>query len=198
MIQELIITGFISTAVAYFRNKDISTLENIKIKGLGFFIFSLLMQSGGVYIALNYTSTNIGSFINEYFIWIHCISYQLILIGIVLNLEKTYMKIFFFGTVLNFTVILFNGMKMPVRLPLDISNAWENFIVLNSSRDLIHTIMNSNTRLNFLGDIFVLKDPYPFTKAVSIGDIFLLLGFFFMIQEESKFKIKNKKQQKTG
>ncbi len=198
MIQELIITALISIAVAYFRNKDISTLENINIKGLGFFIFSFIIQSGGVYIALNYGTSKIGSFINEYFIWIHCISYQLILIGIVLNLEKKYMKIFFLGTLLNFTVILFNGMKMPVRLPLDINNAWENFILLNSSRDLIHTIMNGNTRLNFLGDIFVLKDPYPFTKAVSIGDILLLLGFFFMIQEESKFKIKSKKQQKTG
>src|SRR6056297_2561891 len=198
MIQELIVVGLISIFAAYFRNKDISTLENINIKGLGFFIFSLIIQSGGVYIALNYGSSKIGSFINEYFIWIHCISYQLILIGIVLNLEKKYMKIFFLGTLLNFIVILFNGMKMPVRLPLDMVNAWENFIYLNSSRDLIHTIMNSNTRLNFLGDIFVLKDPYPFTKAVSIGDILLLLGFFFMIQEECKYKAKNKEKQKTG
>jgi len=198
MIQELIAILLLSIAVAYFRNKDISTLEDIKIKGLGFFIFSFIIQSGGVYIALNYGNTIIGGLINEYFIWIHCISYQLILIGIVLNIEKRYMKIFFLGTLLNFTVILLNGMKMPVRLPPDINNAWENFIVLNSSRDLIHTIMNGNSRLNFLGDIFVLKDPYPFTKAVSIGDIFLLLGFFFMIQEESKFKTRIKNQQKTG
>src|SRR6056297_2056571 len=126
MIQELIIVGLISISVAYFRNKNISNLENIQVKGLGFFIFSLIIQSGGVYIALNYGSSDIGSFINEYFIWIHCISYQLILIGIVLNIEKRYMKIFFLGTLLNFTVILLNGMKMPVRLPPDINNAWEN------------------------------------------------------------------------
>ena len=198
MIQELIIISVISAVVAYFKNKDISTLENVEIKGLGFFILSFLIQSGGVYVALNYGDTKIGSLINYYFIWLHCISYQLILIGIALNLEKRYMKIFFVGTLLNFTVIIFNGMKMPVRLPLDMTNAWENFIYLNSSKDLIHTIMNSNTRLNFLGDIFVLKDPYPFTKAVSIGDILLLLGFFFMIQEECKYKAKNKEKQKTG
>jgi len=198
MIQELIVVGLISIFAAYFRNKDISTLENIKIQGLGFFIFSLIIQSGGVYIALNYGSSKIGSFINEYFIWIHCISYQLILIGIVLNLEKKYMKIFFLGTLLNFIVILFNGMKMPVRVPLNMANSWENFVYLKDNKDLIHILMSSSTKLNFLGDIFILKDPYPFKKAVSIGDIFLLVGFFVMIQEETKYKIKNKGQEKTG
>jgi len=198
MIQELIIVGLISISVAYFRNKNISNLENIQVKGLGFFIFSLIIQSGGVYVALNYGSSDIGSLINEYFIWIHCISYQLILIGIALNLEKKYMKIFFFGTLLNFTVILFNGMKMPVRVPMDMANSWENFLYLNDSKDLIHTLMNTSTKLNFLGDIFILKEPYPFKKAVSIGDMFLLVGFFVMIQEETKYQTKKKRKEKTG
>lgn len=198
MIQELIIIAFISMGIAYFRKKDISTLENIKIKGLGFFILSLLMQSGGVYLALNYNHWILGNFLKEHFIWVHCISYQIILIGISLNLEKNYMKVFFTGTLLNFTVILLNGMKMPVRLPLDMANAWENFVYLNSSKDLIHTLMNNNTRLNFLGDILVLRDPYPFTKAVSIGDILLLLGFFLMVQEETSFRKTENKNQKTG
>jgi hypothetical protein len=198
MIQELIIIALISLGIAYFRKKDVSTLENIKIKGLGFFILSLLIQSGGVYLALNYNDWVVGNFLKEHFIWLHCISYQLILIGIALNLEKNYMKIFFVGTLLNFTVILLNGMKMPVRLPLDMANAWENFVYLNSSKDLIHTLMDTSTRLNFLGDIFVLRDPYPFTKAVSIGDILLLLGFFIMVQEETSPKENINDQQKTG
>src|SRR6056297_3049633 len=103
MIHEAVIIATISVFIALVRNKDISTLEKVKIKGLGFFIVSFLIQTVGVYIAANYNESSIGSLIEKYFVWIHCISYQLILIGLALNFKKTYMKIFFIGTILNFT-----------------------------------------------------------------------------------------------
>jgi len=185
MIHEMIIIAALSLFVAVLRKRKISNLENIRIKGLGFFILSLMVQSGSVFIAVNWSNSEFGTLINNYFEWIHCISYQLILIGIALNLEKRYMKVFFIGTVMNFTVILFNGMKMPVKIPIGMENSWENFVFLSSSRDLIHILMDENTRLKFLGDIFILKKPYPFTKAVSLGDILLLIGFFDLIQRET-------------
>ncbi len=185
MIHEMIIIAIISISIALIRKRKISNLENIKIKGLGFFILSLLVQNGSIFIVSKYSETSIGMFINDYFTWIHCFSYQLILIGIALNLEKNYMKIFFIGTVMNFTVILFNGMQMPVRLPLEMKNSWENFLYLNSSKDLIHTLMDNDTRFKLLGDIIILRNPYPFTKVISLGDVALLIGFFDLIQEET-------------
>jgi hypothetical protein len=185
MIHEMIIIAALSLIVAVLKKRKISNLENIRIKGLGFFILSLLVQSGSVFIASNWSNSEFGILIKDYFDWIHCISYQLILIGIALNIEKRYMKVFFIGTVMNFTVILLNGMKMPVKIPLGMESSWENFVFLSSSRDLIHIIMDENTRLKFLGDIFIFKKPYPFTKAVSLGDFFLLIGFFDLIQMET-------------
>jgi len=185
MIHEMIIVATLSIIVAIARKRKISNLENIRIKGLGFFILSLLVQSGSVFIAGKWNNSEFGILIKDYFEWIHCISYQLILIGIALNLQKRYMKVFFLGTVMNFTVILFNVMRMPVKIPVGMENSWENFVFLNSSKDLIHIIMDENTRLKFLGDIFILKKPYPFIKAISLGDILLLIGFFDLIQKET-------------
>jgi hypothetical protein len=87
---------------------------------------------------------------------------------------------------LNFIVILFNGMQMPVRIPPEYARAWENYIYLISGKDLIHTVMTTETRFSFLGDILMLKKPYPFNKTISIGDVFLLLGYGKFILEESK------------
>lgn len=198
MIHEMIIVAVVSVSIALIRKRKISNLENIKIKGLGFFILSLLVQNGSVYIGTKYSSTAVGSYINNYFVWIHCLSYQLILIGIALNLEKKYMKIFFIGTILNFVVILFNGMKMPVRIPVGMEYSWENFLYLKKNEDLIHTLMDKNTKLKVLGDILILKKPYPFTKAVSLGDILLLFGFYNLIQEETLVKKTDKRLQKKS
>ncbi|MBV1758829.1 MAG: DUF5317 domain-containing protein [Dethiosulfatibacter sp.] len=186
MIHELIITIFISLLIVVLRKRKISNLIDIEIKGLPLFVASFLLQFISGLIVKNYYATTIGQFIYTFFPYIHSLSYQLILIGIVLNIEKNYMKLFLIGTLMNFTVILFNGMKMPVRIPPEYPFSWENYSYLAYGKDLIHTALTKDTRLKFLADIIILNDPYPFNKTISIGDIFLLIGFGWFIQEETK------------
>lgn len=186
MLHELIIVLTVSLIIAVFRKRKIINIENTEIKGLSFFAASFFLQFISNILFSRFSEGIVGVYIYSFFPIIHCLSYQLILIGAVINFEKNYMKIFFTGTMLNFIVILFNGMKMPVKIPLEHSSSWENYSYLAYGKDLIHTIMTEDTKFKFLADIIILDSPYPFKKTISIGDIFLLLGFGWFIQEETK------------
>lgn len=186
MIHELIIIIVISLIIVAFQKRKISSLVDVEIKGLPLFALGFLLQFTSGIVVKNFNDTAIGHYVYTFFPYIHSLSYQLVLIGIMLNIEKNYMKVFFIGTLMNFIVILANGMKMPVRIPPEYPFSWENYSYLVYGKDLIHTALTKDTRLKFLADIIILEEPYPFTKTISIGDIFLLLGFGWFIQEETK------------
>ena len=59
----------------------------------------------------------------------------------------------------------------------------DNMIAIRDGKIITHTLMNGNTALKYLGDIFVLAKPYPRPKIFSIGDVFMALGIFMYIQE---------------
>jgi hypothetical protein len=186
MSHEVVITLIISLILAVIKKNDLKNISKVKIKGLALFPASFFLQYLSMFIVERYGDTAVGVFVTDYFMWIHLLSYQFLLVGVVINIKKGYMKILFIGTMLNFIVILFNGMQMPVRIPPEYARAWENYIYLISGKDLIHTVMTTETRFSFLADIIMLKKPYPFNKTISIGDIFLLLGYGKFILEESK------------
>ncbi|SHJ03012.1 hypothetical protein SAMN02745751_01597 [Dethiosulfatibacter aminovorans DSM 17477] len=192
MSHEVLITLILSMAIALAgKQYDLKKISKVKIKGLALFPASFFLQYLSMFIVERYGATTAGLLVLEHFKWIHLLSYQLLLIGVVLNIKKRYMKILFIGTMLNFIVILFNGMQMPVRIPPEYAKAWENHIYLISGKDLVHTVMTEDTRFSYLGDIIMLKKPYPFNKTISIGDIFLLLGYGKFMLEESKITIKS-------
>ena len=193
MSHETIIVLIISAlAVLNSKKHDLENIAHVRIKGLALFPASFFLQYLSMFIVQRYGNTSAGLFVMKYFMWIHLLSYQFLLVGVVLNIGKGYMKILFLGTMLNFIVILFNGMQMPVRIPPEYARAWENYIYLISGKDLVHTVMTDDTKLSVLGDIIMLKKPYPFNKTISIGDVFLLLGYGKFILEESKSKLVQK------
>ncbi|HSH21859.1 MAG TPA: DUF5317 domain-containing protein [Candidatus Caenarcaniphilales bacterium] len=78
------------------------------------------------------------------------------------------------GAALNLVVIVANGGQMPA--------APEAFALLTGTPELpVEHFSNSvlagaQTRLAFLGDIFVLPRPIPFANVFSIGDVAIGLG----------------------
>ncbi len=188
MIHEILLVLALSLVVVFVRKQKLKNLIAVNIKGLAIFAASFFLQFLAILITTYFTDFFLSGYIHEYFSFIHCISYQLLLIGMVLNIEKHYMRILFLGTLLNFLVIMLNGMKMPVYIPMGYENAIENIQYLQSGKDLIHTAMTEDTVLRILGDIIVLSHPYPFPKTISIGDILLIIGFGWFVQEETQDK----------
>ncbi|WP_018460603.1 DUF5317 domain-containing protein [Thermus oshimai] len=85
------------------------------------------------------------------------------------------------GLFLNALVIFANGGHMPVSLgALERAGVegWEE--ILKERKDAVHTLLDSSTRLPFLGDTIALP---PLRKAVSLGDLFILLGLMGVVVE---------------
>ena len=93
------------------------------------------------------------------------------------------MILFFFGTLFNFLAIAANGFKMPVYVSDLLADVEAKKIFLMSGKDLVHSLLTEETRLKFLCDIITLHPPYPFSKTISVGDVFLLSGIFAFWQD---------------
>jgi hypothetical protein len=100
------------------------------------------------------------------------------------------------GIGLNFIVILLNG-GMPVSLSAMYKIGGIDAIdKLERSVDFVHIPMKSSTLLKILADTIIFPSLYPrpgFAVA-SIGDAFLSIGVFILIQSGMSYKGKHEKQ----
>lgn len=147
----------------------------------------LILIAGGIQLVLTILQKVDPSWarplLDDYFIYIHGLSYVLILICVLMNIQRKSMKLFVIGVLLNFLVISFNGGKMPVSIT-GIKGISSTTIELpNREFDIKHIAVTPNTKLVYLADIILIPRPYPLPKILSIGDVFLMLGFFVFIQE---------------
>lgn len=179
--DDLVIEPLVlSLIVAKIRKGKLKNLENIEIRA-----WYLLLIAASIQIVLSLLKgRGYGLLFKDYFIYLHMISYLLMFICILLNLNKNSMKAFLIGIVLNFIVIFANGGKMPVSM----SGIWginDNIgsqLPLNEF-DIKHQGITPDTRLVYLSDIILIPEPYPLPKILSIGDIFLMIGLFMFLQE---------------
>jgi hypothetical protein len=107
----------------------------------------------------------------------------IVFIGTLFSYKSYGMKIVSVGAFLNILVILFNRGMMPVWLPMvqrlqlhDLANHLENGLYLD------YTLLNTSTRLPFLGDTLpyyslIMRRPF----VISIGDYLLGIGLMAFI-----------------
>lgn len=124
--------------------------------------FALLASMNGILFMAVYVTGMIFLWLNR-----HHPGFTLILIGVLLN----------------FLAMAVNGGRMPVSLTAS-TILGPYYMELLSSGEVIskHVMMDTSTRLPFLGDIIPLSSPYPRTQVISIGDVIMNLGIFFLIQ----------------
>jgi len=107
------------------------------------------------------------------------ISYFFILMFLVLNREYEDIRIFMIGWFLNAIAIWSNEGKMPIdieqakKLPYDLTP------VLNGT-NFKHSILTESSNVPFLTDIIYM--PFVIPRVISIGDIFIMLGTFLLVQ----------------
>lgn len=171
-----------SLILSKIRNGKLANIEKIEFNKL-----HLILIAGGIQLALTILqkiNPSWASFLLEdYFIYIHGLSYVLILYCIFMNIKRKSMKLFLIGVLLNLLVITFNGGKMPVSIS-GIKGINSSTIELpHREFDIKHMAVTRETKLVYLADIILIPRPYPLPKILSIGDVFIMLGLFVFIQE---------------
>ena len=183
MIYEIIIFSLLSIIAALIvllikkRKFDFNKYKN-KVKGYKIIILAAVIKIAAEFLFKKYTNISILRFLS-----LNWIIYIALLYVSLLNIKKSYMMLFFLGTLFNFLAIAANDFKMPVYVSELLTDVEAKKLFLLSGKDLVHSLLTEETRLKLLCDIITLHPPYPFPKAISIGDIFLLSGIFAFWQD---------------
>src|SRR3954452_6367138 len=103
---------------------------------------------------------------------LYVVSTALVLMSLIVNFRQPGFWLIVVGAMLNFAAIVANGGFMPAS-PEAVA-ALRGVVELPSTDYTNSAIATGATTLWFLGDIFVLPRPVPFSNVFSIGD--LLIG----------------------
>lgn len=183
MLTEIILISILSILLAILvlkirkRHFDFSKVK-IQIKGYKVLIIMAVIEITAQFLFKQFNSNNFLKFLS-----LSWLIYFAILYVTALNIKKSYMMLFFIGTLLNFIAIASNDFKMPVLVSEVLSDIETKKMYLLTGQDLIHSLLTSDTKFKFLCDIITIPPPYPFPKTISIGDVFLLSGIFAFWQD---------------
>jgi hypothetical protein len=114
---------------------------------------------------------------------LHGISYGLVFLWLLLNVRTRPLLVAGAGAVLNLLVVSVNGGFMPA------SAAALRYAGLTPIADIAArgetygniVGMSAATRLNFLGDWIPLPDALPFARAMSVGDVLIMVGLTWLL-----------------
>lgn len=181
-----------SLAVGKVRGGKFKDIGELNIRKGYLFIIGFGIEFLSVFLYAK-NIEGISDFLGEYFIFIHSLSYLLIFIGLIYNFNRKSMILVFIGALLNYIVIVANGGQMPVSgSGLSLLGMEQYLEVLKSNSVITHTLINDSTNLYFLGDIIPTPKFYPFPKMISIGDVFLGIGIFALIQNGMLRRVKDR------
>jgi len=119
---------------------------------------------------------------------------QLLLLGFVwFNRDLVGFRILGLGLILNLLVIILNGSLMPLApetaqalYPEVSPSVWQIGSRPGMSKNIL--LLYEDTRLAFLSDSILLPAWFPWTRALSPGDLLIVLGVFWLLAVESPAK----------
>ena len=116
-------------------------------------------------------------------------SQLLLLVFIWFNRDWVGIKILGLGLLLNFLVIILNGGLMPIApetvqalYPQTPLSTWQTWFLPGRSKNILLPV--ENTRLPWLSDFILVPEWFPTTWALSPGDLFIVLGVFWLLAVE--------------
>lgn len=109
------------------------------------------------------------------------------------NIQRVSSKLLMVGAVLNLLVITANGGLMPVTpelvhqiYPDEPTGSWYVGERLGAEKAVV--LEKEDTALWILSDIFLMPTWLPTQRAISLGDIFIVVGFILIILEIGRFQ----------
>lgn len=181
MFIEAIIIGLI---IGIISNKRVSNLYSVDIRGWYLIIFGVLIQ----YVPILLNNFDWMPFDYGYFTLLGNI---IILVVVLMNYEIKSSLIIFVGGLINTIGFYINGLKFPVFR--SVANNRILQLIQEQSVTNFKVIDGFNDWPTYFSKFIKVPDIYPFAKALSIGDIIIMLGIITLIvREMDKTYFKNK------
>jgi len=161
MLLDIIVISFLVAFIRGGRLKEIPSFQKLIFLGISLCLqitSFFLPHWGGVFVSL---------------------AYIFLLLFFFCNREHEDIRIFMIGWFLNALAIWSNFGKMPIdleqakKLPYSIEG------IVNGT-DFKHNVLTELTNLPFLADVIYM--PFPMARVISVGDIFIMLGAFLLVQ----------------
>lgn len=187
MFIEGTIIGLI---IGKIRGGRFSNLQYLSIRAWPLIIFAFLLQLSPVFAG----EIPLLKILDPY---IFLISLVFLIIAVLMNIRKKGTWVILLGLILNLIVIIFNKYKMPISFEsLELAGMYP--LVEGIKSGSIVNYMDLEEAVNWtkiFSKYIVIPEPYPLSKVMSIGDVFLTLGLIVFIQGEmirNRFNTRNK------
>jgi len=163
--------------IGYVRYGSLKGLANMRLNWPLLVFFAFMMEASTYYLTVWFPD-----FFPRNQWLVSSLQYILLFIFISRNTQETSIAILGMGMLLNFFAISFNLGRMPVsEIIYDIPQFANTLEKINSGRLPEYFIMQGGEPFWFFGD--VLPVPFMGIGIASIGDIFLAVGIFILIQK---------------
>lgn len=154
---------------AWALGADLSRLSALRFRGEWLVFAALAMQvvlftGGGHGIPTRYNAA------------VHLGSYLLLLLFIALNLRISGFWMVGVGVLANVLAIFVNGGSMPVTVDAWRASGADPAILKQDGVVANNVLAGPHTHLAWLGDVFAIPSAVPFSNAVSVGDVLIVLG----------------------
>ncbi|TGV06705.1 hypothetical protein EN829_053130, partial [Mesorhizobium sp. M00.F.Ca.ET.186.01.1.1] len=161
MLLDIIFISFVVALIRGGRIKELPKFNKFSVFGIAVLlqILSALMPTWGrVFVS---------------------VAYLCLLIFFYSNREHEDIRFFMIGWFFNAIAIWSNFGKMPIDLELAKKLKYSVDPIVNGT-DFKHSVLDNSTNLPFLTDIMFM--PFPIARVISIGDIFIMIGAFLLVQ----------------
>ena len=159
-----------SIIIGYILKGTLKNFELVDIKGLYAVTFSFLSQ---FIVIMLIRKGFLENGILTYFL--HLFMYMLLFYFVYLNRRYKFIVLMGLGFLLNAIPIFLNGGSMPVSL----AACKQAGLVVEITKLGMYNLLNSATRLWFLGDIIPKK--FITREVISIGDVVIAVGLMLFI-----------------
>jgi hypothetical protein len=166
--------------IGRLRGGRFKNLVQIEIKLFPLLILALIIRTfiGSAYFTSSQFAPSWGGILFN-------LANLLIIVFLLLNIHLKGIKLILAGSFLNSLVIFLNGGQMPISLEkaelLGLASEIQKALAKPWSPS---AAVSTKTTLPILGDIIPFNPPILFNNLISIGDLLILIGIFWLVQAE--------------
>jgi hypothetical protein len=178
----LLLALLLSFLIALLRGGRLTRLQDLPLGGPGWAVLAFALQTAAIYLPVAQSPA----------LWwfdtgLLILSYLILFVFVWANRRLPGMALIGVGLLCNLAAMLANGGYMPIT-PEAVQRighsgrvvAGAGGLRVGLSKDIV--LPREQTRLWFLGDIFLLPPPFPLPSAFSPGDVGVALGAFILVQ----------------